>query len=50
MSLEFLLRAHAHNGSDETLAMVTTSLDAMASGGIYDHIGGTFARYSVDEE
>ncbi len=48
MSLEFLLRAHAHNGSPETLAMVTTSLDAMASGGIYDHVGGAFARYSVD--
>jgi len=50
MSLEFLLRAHAHNGSPETLAMVTTSLDAMASGGIYDHVGGAFARYSVDEQ
>ncbi len=30
--------------------MVTTSLDAMASGGIYDHLGGGFARYSVDGE
>ena len=50
MSLELLLRAHAHNGSPETLAMVTTSLDAMASGGIYDHLGGGFARYSVDEQ
>jgi uncharacterized protein len=49
MSLEFLLRAHGHNRSHETLAMVTTSLDAMASGGIYDHLGGGFARYSVDE-
>jgi uncharacterized protein len=48
MSLELLLRAHVHNGSDETLSMVTTSLDAMASGGIYDHIGGGFSRYSVD--
>ena len=28
--------------------MVETSLDAMASGGIYDHLGGGFARYSVD--
>jgi len=50
MSLEFLLRAHAHNGSADTLAMVTTSLDAMASGGIYDHLGGGFARYSVDAQ
>ncbi len=31
------------------LAAVSTSLDAMASGGIYDHVGGGFARYSVDE-
>jgi uncharacterized protein len=46
--LELLLRAHAHNASPETLAMVTTTLDAMASGGIYDHLGGGFARYSVD--
>ena len=29
--------------------MVETSLDAMASGGIYDHLGGGFARYSVDQ-
>ena len=28
--------------------MVVTSLDAMASGGMYDHLGGGFARYSVD--
>ncbi len=31
------------------LQVVTTTLDAMASGGIYDHLGGGFARYSVDE-
>jgi hypothetical protein len=48
MSLELLLRAHAHNHAAVTLAMVTTSLDAMASGGMYDHLGGGFARYSVD--
>jgi uncharacterized protein YyaL (SSP411 family) len=48
MSLELLLRAHHRNASDVTLAMVRTSLDAMASGGIYDHLGGGFARYSVD--
>ncbi|MEY2455290.1 MAG: uncharacterized protein QOK06_384, partial [Acidimicrobiaceae bacterium] len=48
MSLELLLRAHQHNGSAGTLAVVTTSLDAMASGGIFDHLGGGFARYSVD--
>jgi uncharacterized protein YyaL (SSP411 family) len=48
MSHELLLRAHAHNRSPVTLAMVQTSLDAMASGGMYDHLGGGFARYSVD--
>jgi hypothetical protein len=50
MSIEFLLRAHLHNGSDDTLRAVATSLDAMAAGGIYDHLGGGFARYSTDEE
>ena len=49
MSLEVALRAHDRTGSAEALTMVTTSLDAMASGGIYDHVGGGFARYSVDE-
>ena len=28
--------------------MVTQDLDMMAAGGIYDHIGGGFARYSTD--
>jgi len=50
MSIELLLRAHLRNGSDDTLGVVTTSLDAMAAGGIYDHLGGGFARYSTDEE
>ena len=49
-NLELLLRAYASNGSAETLGIVTTTLDAMASGGIYDHLGGGFARYSVDRE
>lgn len=48
MSLEVLLRAHQHNGAPAALQAVQTSLDAMASGGIYDHLGGGFARYSVD--
>jgi uncharacterized protein YyaL (SSP411 family) len=50
MSLDLLLRAHSHNGDPDTLAIVVNSLDAMASGGIYDHLGGGFSRYSVDEE
>jgi uncharacterized protein YyaL (SSP411 family) len=48
MSLELLLRAHERNHAALTLAAVQTSLDAMASGGMYDHLGGGFARYSVD--
>ncbi|MDQ1374012.1 MAG: uncharacterized protein QOJ09_1350, partial [Actinomycetota bacterium] len=46
--LDLLLRAYAHNHAPETLAMLETSLDAMASGGMYDHLGGGFSRYSVD--
>jgi uncharacterized protein len=49
MQLELLLQAHLGNGDATALRMVTTSLDAMASGGIYDHLGGGFARYSVDD-
>jgi uncharacterized protein YyaL (SSP411 family) len=47
-NLEVLLRAHAHTRDDATLRSVLTTLDAMASGGVYDHLGGGFARYSVD--
>jgi hypothetical protein len=46
--LELALRAHHRTGGDTALALVSTTLDAMASGGIYDHLGGGFARYSVD--
>jgi len=49
MSLEVLMRSLADAGAAETRAMVETSLDAMASGGIYDHLGGGFHRYSVDD-
>jgi uncharacterized protein len=48
-SIEVLLRSYARTGSERALEAVTTTLDAMASGGIYDHLGGGFARYSVDE-
>ncbi len=48
MTLEFLLR-RAVRGSLGALEMVTTTLDHMADGGMYDHIGGGFARYSTDE-
>ncbi|MBA3366943.1 MAG: thioredoxin domain-containing protein [Actinobacteria bacterium] len=48
-TLEFLLRRHRRSGDDEMLAMVRTTLDAMAAGGMYDLLGGGFHRYSVDE-
>ena len=48
MTLEFLLRAWHQSGDPETLRMVTVTLDRMAEGGIYDQIGGGFARYSTD--
>jgi uncharacterized protein YyaL (SSP411 family) len=49
MTLEFLMRAYERNGSPQTLEMVTVTLDAMAAGGMYDQIGGGFARYSTDD-
>ncbi|HEX6236194.1 MAG TPA: thioredoxin domain-containing protein [Acidimicrobiales bacterium] len=48
MSLDGVVRHVARTGSAPAHTMIETSLDAMASGGIYDHIGGGFARYSVD--
>ncbi|MBU3870829.1 thioredoxin domain-containing protein, partial [Streptomyces sp. 4503] len=48
MALEFLLRHHARTGSEGALQMVSATCEAMARGGIYDQLGGGFARYSVD--
>ncbi|MER7397994.1 thioredoxin domain-containing protein [Streptomyces sp. NPDC000151] len=50
MVLEFLLRHHARTDSEGALQMVTATCEAMARGGIYDQLGGGFARYSVDAE
>jgi uncharacterized protein len=47
--VELVLRAARRQGGGATyLDAVTTTLDAMASGGIYDHLGGGFARYATD--
>ncbi len=46
--LSLLLRCHRRSGNPQILTMVTQTLDMMAAGGIYDHIGGGFARYSTD--
>ena len=48
MTLEFLLRCHL-NGRPEALEMLTTTLDRMAGGGMYDQVGGGFHRYSTDD-
>ncbi|GAB4574413.1 MAG: thioredoxin domain-containing protein [Anaerolineae bacterium] len=48
MNLAFLLRHFARTGAESALEMVRLTLDKMARGGIYDQIGGGFARYSVD--
>ncbi|UDY35996.1 thioredoxin domain-containing protein [Dermatobacter hominis] len=50
MSLDHLLRQHARSGSAAAIGAVVTSLDAMAAGGIHDHLGGGFSRYSVDRQ
>jgi uncharacterized protein len=47
--LELLLRQHAIDGTEEPLRMAMLTLERMAEGGIYDQVGGGFARYSVDE-
>ncbi len=47
-NLSFLLRYHARTGDAEALAMVTTTLTKMRLGGIFDHVGFGFHRYSTD--
>lgn len=49
MALQFLLRMWRRTGREGLLKMVRLNLDKMAQGGIYDQLGGGFARYSVDE-
>lgn len=48
MDLKFLLRHAARTRDAHSLHMVKHTLDKMARGGIYDHLGGGFARYSTD--
>jgi hypothetical protein len=47
--LEFLWRAGLRTGEERYFRIVELSLDRMCEGGIYDHLGGGFSRYSVDE-
>ena len=48
MNLEVLLRHHHRTGDRSALDGVELTLRRMAEGGIYDQLGGGFARYSVD--
>jgi hypothetical protein len=48
LSIDFVLRTWKRTGNAEALRWVEVTLRRMASGGIYDHLGGGFARYSVD--
>jgi uncharacterized protein YyaL (SSP411 family) len=48
--VEFCLRAFAMASDKEALTVVHTTLARMAEGGIDDHLGGGFCRYSVDAE
>ncbi|MBB6096944.1 hypothetical protein HNR42_000356 [Deinobacterium chartae] len=47
-TLDFLMSHHRRTGSG--LEMVTRTLEGMMQGGLYDHLGGGFARYSTDAE
>ncbi len=48
MTLEFLLRMVLRDGDESALHMVELTLQKMACGGMYDQIGGGFARYATD--
>jgi hypothetical protein len=48
--IEFCLRRHAQDGVPHALTMAALTLTRMAEGGIFDHVGGGFCRYSVDGE
>ncbi|MFJ4684413.1 thioredoxin domain-containing protein [Streptomyces sp. NPDC088789] len=50
MVVEFLLRHHARTGAEGALQMAADTCERMARGGIYDQLGGGFARYSVDRD
>ena len=50
MVLEFLLRHAARTGSARSREIVAITCERMARGGMYDQLGGGFARYSVDAE
>jgi hypothetical protein len=50
MNLDVLLRHWRRTGGPEALHMAAHTLRRMHAGGMYDHLGGGFARYSVDDQ
>ena len=48
MDVSFLLRYHRRTGNPEALRMAVLCLEKMARGGVHDHLGGGFHRYTVD--
>ncbi len=48
-AIELILERYQSTGEHALLTVVTTTLDGMAGGGVYDQVGGGFHRYSVDE-
>jgi hypothetical protein len=48
-SLDFLWRAWKRTGRDSLRQGVLLTLDHISQGGVYDHLGGGFARYSTDD-
>ncbi|MEK7232362.1 MAG: thioredoxin domain-containing protein [Elusimicrobiota bacterium] len=48
-NLRFLLRRHARTGNEDAKTMAVETLRAMTRGGIFDQLGGGYARYSTDQ-
>ena len=49
-TIELLWRAHLRTGMPQFRSIVLCTIDNMERGGIYDHVGGGFARYATDEQ
>ncbi|MEZ5380936.1 MAG: thioredoxin domain-containing protein [Microthrixaceae bacterium] len=49
-AIDLLLRHARRTGSDTSLSIARSALDHMATGGLWDHIGGGFARYATDRQ
>ena len=49
-SIQYLFEFYYHYNNEQALKQALLSLDKMIQGGIYDHVGGGFARYSTDEQ